>query len=223
MSKDIPIIFSGPMVRALLDGRKTQTRRLAWGKSRPMPKAMPRGNLKMSIPGFKVNGGTYSPASPWQKVKPGDRLWVRENWRAEARFDFTPPNRIATSAPIYYEAGGGGEEAIPECAGNQRPSIHMPRWASRLTLSVEAVKVERLQDISERDAIREGLINKADHTFPIWTAGEGFGEHVEFPRDAFRELWESLHGADSWTANPEVCALSFRCIRKNIDQVSADD
>lgn len=216
MSKDIPIIFSGPMVRALLDGRKTQTRRLAWGKSRPMPKAMPRGNLKMSIPGFKVNGGTYSPASPWQKVKPGDRLWARENWHAAHGSDDIKPRDIVPGprsicpAATYSYADTG-------IVGKLRPAIHMPRWASRLTLVVTATKIERLNEISGQDARAEG-ISMAD-----WP--KGLSDPCEYDRvsiNRFRELWISLHGADSWDGR-EVVALNFKVIKQNIDTLATQE
>jgi hypothetical protein len=183
---DRPIIFSGGMVRALIDGRKTQTRRLAWK------------------PFETVHGRYVAPvASPWQRVQPGDRLWVRESWRAGIGYDAA---KISDMAPritrIWFDAD---ELPAGSSAGHKgRPAIHMPRWASRITLTVTAVKIERLQDISRRDAMEEGC--------PFADMATGM-----IPRDWFRKLWNSLHGPDAWQANPEVVAVTFTAERRNIN------
>lgn len=156
---DVPIIFSAPMVRALLEGRKTMTRRLGWSKS-----SIKRATLGLT-------------RSAWCNVKPGDRLWVRENI-------------IRREAYIDYASDG--------ISGKITPSIHMPRTASRLTLIVERVKIERLHAITIEDVLAEGVPATA-------------------PIGAFAELWDRLHGAGAWFANPEVVALSFRVLPANID------
>lgn len=204
--RDIPIIFSAPMVRALLDGRKTQTRRLA--------------------------------SSPLAKAQPSDRLWVRE----AARVSYTGWHHVeGDSYSIDYAArldcgrfGGSGimKGKVPKhfpattfnADGSMRwcPSIHMPRWASRLTLVVEEVRFQRLQDISETDAIAEGAdcytsqtrIHRAFN--PDWKG---------LFRPGFMELWDSLHGAkpgESWDDNPDIVALTFSVHRKNIDQLDLE-
>jgi hypothetical protein len=167
---DRPIIFSGPMVRALLDGRKVMTRRLA--------------------------------ASPLRKCQPGDRLYVRENWRAD---DFAPDDAGCT---IYM--ADAPADALRETKGviKWRPCIHMPRTRSRLTLIVTATKVERLQDISEANAHDEGAMIE-------------YGEGANISeRRAFELIWRHLHGVDNWNANPEVVALSFRVEKNNIDALA---
>jgi hypothetical protein len=185
------------MIRALLDGRKTMTRRLAW-------KTIERGP--------KVNGlqAIVSKASTWQKVKPGDRLWVRESW---CRFPNDAPD--GQGEQVYYLAD---QTALPEVerirAANKvrgRPSIHMPRWASRLTLEVAAAKIERLQRISPADAIAEGIEPAAN--------SQTIDSDTPNPVIQFRDLWRSLHGADSWDANPEVVAISFKVHHCNVDQM----
>lgn len=203
MSRAIPIIFSAPMVQALLAGRKTQTRRLAWRD-----------------PGSE--GPAAQKPSPWQRVKPGDRLWVREA-------AWIPPHRDEISdcdlrcGADTWEPSYHADRADPYVEDYRRwgwkscPSIHMPRWASRLTLTLTKVRVQRLQEISEGDAITEGIYRdpvrhpslpwQATPTLPGWTE----------PRAAFASLWNSLHGPDAWHANPEVVALSFSVARRNID------
>lgn len=185
--RDIPIIFSAPMVRALLDGRKTMTRRLAW----------------RVLDGKATLGGEPDLiSSPWQKVKPGDRLWVRENFHAAKQS--THP------ALTFYAADGDcGEIKLT-------PSIHMPRWASRLTLVVTATKIERLKEISGRDSIAEGV------ECPTCTAmGKSACNRLGCfaSKGAFAELWCRLHGRESWDANPEVVALTFTVHRCNIDSL----
>lgn len=177
---DIPIIFSAPMVRALLDGRKTMTRRIA-------------RVVRKSPPGQIGGSDTYISRTAWCSVYPGDRLWVRESFRPVHSGD---PSRGAT-----YRADVNLDQT------KWKPSIHMPRWASRLTLIVSAAKIERLQAISEADAIAEGVE-------PIFDHGTGNSStHVI----AFEHLWCSLHGSNAWLANPEVVALSFSVIKANID------
>lgn len=204
---DRPIIFSAPMVRALLDGRKTMTRRLAW-RSAPVAEG---GVVRIE----------ESKPSPWQKVQPGDRLWVRENWQALSFGDYLPTN--STPADLRYAATGplGGDDK--DVRGYPwRPSIHMPRWASRLTLIVEAVKVEPLHDISPDDAVAEGLwYCKEGDAAGFWFSGPEMAGEVwgDGSVECFERLWSSLHGPESWDANPEVVALTFRVIRENIDRI----
>ncbi|MFC5359522.1 hypothetical protein [Azospirillum himalayense] len=200
--RDVPIIFSAPMVRALLDGRKTQTRRLA--------------------------------TSPLAKVQPGDRLWVRENtwqngtWvRTEDETGEIGSKWVGTSSVRMM-----ANETKPAGSGNfvwrSIPSIHMPRWASRLTLVVEQVRVERLQDISEADAIAEGIemCSPRPRGMSGWRDyGDKLGDtsrrYFSDPRRSFQTLWTSLHGAGAWAANPWVVALTFRVHQANIDKLEA--
>lgn len=192
---DRPIIFSAPMVRALLDGRKTQTRRLL----KP-----PYGTLEY------LGGSTWRPI--YTKCFRGDRLWVREAFSYETmdvdRNGFMPP---------WYWADGNptsGDFTRP------KPSIHMPRWASRLTLTVTEVRVQRLQNISEADADAEGFGGDFPHVvmpdvFP--DADEAGG--LTIPQ-CFGRLWNSLYGPDAWDANPWVAAITFTVARGNIDALA---
>ena len=127
---DRPIIFSAPMVRALMAGTKTQTRRVV----KPQPQCERPTIIKRGV-----------------RFVPGDRLWVRENWRTEARYDATAPRDLPVTAVISYEADYLAEPN-DGCRGRLRPAIHMPRRASRLTLTVADVRVHRLGHMTERYA-----------------------------------------------------------------------
>jgi hypothetical protein len=195
-----PIILSAPMVRALLDGRKTMTRRLAWREYPSLPRV--------------IADKPRRAASPWQRVKPGDRLWVREAWKAHSTLNSLKPCDLPKST-IFYLADDGYSPS----GANARPPIYMPRWASRLTLTVTAVKVERLQAIREAECIAEGAVVRAR------TSDIDGGKMVETdkvgiyatPRAWFRELWDELHGKGAWDADPEVVALTFTVAKRNID------
>ena len=205
---DRPIIFSGPMVRALLDGKKTQTRRLAWREPRD--------------PSTHKIADSYQRPSPWQKVQPGDRLWVRENWQALSFGDYLPTK--STTADVRYAATDALGDADKDVRGYPwRPSIHMPRWASRLTLIVTATKVEPLQAISPDDAWNEGVERRSPKVRQMWLFGADAAERERIYKHAcvweFEDLWKSLHGPEAWDANPDVVALTFRVIRENIDRI----
>lgn len=170
------------MVRALLDGRKTMTRRLAW-----------RYASRTSLSGGRcvsTNPMMFENPSPWQRVKPGERLWVRENFALELQGSGEAP---IEPKRVMYAADGKTWD------GPTVPCIHMPRWASRLTLTVTAVKIERLHDISEADKLAEGAT----------------------PDRPFGTVWKAIHGEDGWAANPEVVAISFTVERRNIDTEAA--
>jgi hypothetical protein len=204
------------MVRAILDGRKTQTRRVV--------KPQPHAGVRVSpfVPSGLEDGHGRELFVPYA---PGDRLWVRETWGyfdpdGSGR-DFDEKNedgghgpcrvymptmmqeghpvreywrrRVAYAATRMEQKYGKG----PDGPARWRPSIHMPRWASRITLEITDVRVERLQEISEEDALAEGVI--------------GIYAHARTnPRGAFHALWESIYGPDSWAANPWVWAITFR-------------
>jgi len=198
---DRPIIFSGSMVRALLEGRKTQTRRLT--------------------------------SSPLARVQAGDRLWVRENLRASQTAE-------VPGVQLTYDADGAAVPTvlgsvlrtgkIPFPGSRGMPSIHMPRWASRLTLLVTEVRVQRLHEMSAGDAEAEGVEHEsADPPFyyvpGIWPhslTAVGVEERGSAPHAvrSFAKLWAYLHGPGSWDANPEVAALTFQVTHANIDTLT---
>lgn len=203
---DRPILFSGPMVRALLDGRKTQTRRVL----KPQPAQVDEVGRWYRMPsgGHSLNCYNLTHA-------PGDRLWARETWRARLYSQDVRPRDMDPCTRIHFEADG---EPGPIDDGTnwdrQRPSIFMPRWASRLTLIITEVRVERLQDISETDAKAEG-----PHQHEKWPR-EFHGSW----REAFQELWDSINAKRGfgWHDNPWVVALTFTVHQANIDALEQD-
>lgn len=204
--KERPILFSASMVRAILDGRKTQTRRVM----KPQPKTS-----------TDERGGHSWPSNPHQSMlhvehelqnthewRDITHLWVRETWKPDAPRDGTwadvqfygcrtsplseIPERFRSSSHCLYKSTWEGSELV-----GWKPSIHMPRWASRITLEITGVRVERLQDISRGDAMDEGC------PFPNMAQGDD-------PRKWYADLWESLNGKGSWDANPWVWIIEFR-------------
>jgi hypothetical protein len=239
--RERPIPFSAPMVRALLAGTKTQTRRAV--KPQPPPecsihymlgneswlppeKRAPLhhhweawgGPLFESRPP-KALAGSFSVNSPYGQ--PGDRLWVREAWRAVDLVDDCAPRELDPGCRVWYEANAPHQPGF----GRFRQGMFMPRWASRITLEVTDVRVERLQDISEADAIAEGITCEnvivdthcaggvhtevhGDRYFFDGGHDEGYEEAV----DAYRALWESINGEGSWDSNPWVWVVEFKQI-----------
>ena len=245
---DRPIIFSAALVKALLAGRKTVTRRILsprntsragrpWSDSKHAPWDAHDWNDVVVDPGPSPAGN----AGPYLKVAfqeqgtrhriypiwaAGDRLWVRENhaivpwtaYRASEGVQQIRSTQDPDDAAIY---AAGWERSKPRW----RPSIHMPRWASRLTLLVGEVRVQRLLDISEQDAEAEGVCHFVEegHGSESWQGlgGADRSALVCFvygsSRKAFQHLWETLNGPEAWDANPWVGAISFTVHRANID------
>ena len=209
--KERPILFSAPMVRAILDWRKTQTRRVV----KPQPPddiGLPIGVDLYSPTCIGKNGdeypgdeifGAYSECGEWGVKcpygQPGDRLWVRETWGP------------CDGGVCYRADEDAGSVALPD-DGRWTPSIHMPRWASRITLEITGVRVERLQDISEADAIAEGVpaVSSGGVTLFTTTGVNCF----QAAKGAYAALWESINGPGSWDANPWVWVVEFRRIDK---------
>ena len=207
MTKERPILFSAPMVRAILDGRKTQTRRII----KPQPYIDEMGNFCWNGENFgqDFNGPCIQaiaspiPSSKTKRVrcpygKPGDRLWVRETFNHDGE--------------KYIYAADLNELGVQKWAAQWKPSIHMPRIASRILLEITGVRVERLQDISEEDAIAEGCIKfpfEDDHAYTFYDDDKtGHATHT----GAYRKLWESINGSGSWDLNPWVWVVEFRTL-----------
>lgn len=211
-----PILFSAEMVRALLSGTKTQTRRIV----KPQPPVDAIQDAGRSENGVQWQWGfawgeTNSPqlrdyTCPYGRI--GDRLWVRESlychygsvWKYAADDAGMTMNG---EPPFMRDAFIEWDDARKESGRNSVPSIHMPRWASRITLEITEIRVQRLQEISEKDAIAEGL----------WASG--FAAGVCHPhgqencrRCGYASLWERINGKGSWDANAYVWALTFRRI-----------
>lgn len=224
-----PIIFSAPMIRALLDGRKTQTRRII-----KLPRQ--RGEWEPSTVG---GGGTFRIGKNGEKIPTNELsciwntttghtivyddfynpplLWVKEAWQVWHEYNGLKPSDIPAGSDVLYLA----DRPNDPWDARKRHARFMPRWASRLTLEITDVRVRRLQDISEEDARAEGIYeyNRVgdDASSDTWGIGEGFRSGT--PREAFKYLWESIHGPGSWDANPFVWALTFKVHHCNVDAV----
>ena len=197
--KQWPMLMRGPLVRAVLAGPKTVTRRL---------------DLR------------------WLKAKPGDLIWVKETWATISGLDVIAPRGMPTHAPVktpvFYLADGPNPHA-----GKTRVSIHMPKWASRLWLEVVSVREERVQDITEEDAKREGLTGLTkDGSLVKWgipdrdgwpgTDDDGWPwtDWNADPRAAFRRLWDSINGTKpgcAWADNPLVARIEFKRVERPAD------
>lgn len=207
MSKERPILFSAPMVRAILEGRKTETRRVV--------KFISTADLET----FLNNVPNKTACCPYGK--PGDRLWVREAWRTYQSLDSLNPSRIDAGVGIQYAAlgtnihGDRGDYLLG--MGRLRPSIFMPRWASRILLEITAVRVERLQDIGYEDALAEGVQDMTALLHDEWKPLEGesgndCARRLRWPQRLYEQLWESINGPGSWDANPWVWVIEFKVV-----------
>ncbi len=197
-AKERPILFSGPMVRAIREGRKTQTRRIV--KSQRDPYGILLGPKGVAM---EFLGGTETMRCPYGQH--GDRLWVRETWNAwrQCNLEYNEWDTCDCAPSEIKERYGAVKleyAATSESVGPWRPSIHMPRWASRITLEIVGVRMERLQDISNEDCWKEGMY---DETNPQLKAN----------RRWFSELWESINGVGSWTTNPYVWVIEFKEVK----------
>lgn len=202
--KERPILFSAPMVRAILEGRKTQTRRTV----KPQP--------AMALDNQCWDSDENPIRCPYGRT--GDRLWVKENFHVGSYVREAHTQgavmAYAESKQTVYRPMSDSEMARcrikpdprPWAEARTVPSIRMPRWASRITLEIESVRVERLQDISEADANAEGC--------PLPASDQSWSEC----RRWFEELWQSINGRDSWDANPWVWVVQFRNISSETNQ-----
>jgi hypothetical protein len=232
-AKAKPIIFSAPMILALLDGRKTQTRRLL----KPQPWLSMSKRWTWNPPGKRpicgwFDGPPYIPETDALAMDNvpcavGDRLWVRETLKSDRMENFLTGERTTNAMCAYYSADNS--ECLNEDGfnlawiwkGSTLSSIHMPRWASRITLEVTGVKVERVQDISGNDAIEEGIdlekhkcgCEVCSRTSKLCPATAS-GLIMEFA-----ELWGSLHGHGAWDKNPWIYCLTFISHKCNIDDL----
>ncbi len=193
--KERPILFSAPMVRAILEGRKTQTRRVV-KQYLPSPRAMAGTKPVPDDLVLRSSGFAHRNTCPYGQ--PGDRLWVREAW---ARY-----NIDQDSHDMAYRATAPDEWPIE---GRWRPSIHMPRWASRITLEIVSVRVERLNNITREDAAAEGICYPDSEPKPEWYLNSNW------PEQNFAGLWEAINGAGSWQENPWVWVVEFDRVLQN--------
>ncbi|AVB28538.1 hypothetical protein L6218_11900 [Pseudomonas syringae pv. syringae] len=205
-TKERPILFSAPMVRAILSGRKKVTRRAL----KVQPHIDVSGNFCVGganygqdIYGKPVTKHFVSSHCPYGQ--PGDRLWVREAWQDDAQVNAIAPRELSHGEPIQYPADGASRQngCSMITPGKTRPSIHMPRWVSRILLEINDVRVERLQDISEGQAEGVNFLRSAPDLDETLTAAQ-----------LFDCLWSSINSADSWNANPWVWVVEFKPVTR---------
>ncbi len=209
--KEKPILFSAPMVTAILEGRKTQTRRILnhefteyryvefnehendlWKAYTDDP-TQNNGECQMN----DVTDIFHCPYG-----SRGDRLWVRETWQTHCDMDSVSPRDLPSTTAVQYPA------TYDHWVSKKRPSIFMPRWASRITLEITNVRVERLQDISDDDAYREGI--SPDHIAGDREVSIIPGSWITYSR-GFAVLWDTINGKRaSWESNPWVWVIEFR-------------
>lgn len=208
-----PILFQAAMVRALLNGSKTQTRRIV----------KPEGAVNVfQFRGTTANAGSDEPTGEWgwcgsERVvhkhihcpygKPGDQLWVRESWS-----DNSATHVAGVNQRVYYRADY--PEGSYKTVLRWRPSIHMSRWASRITLEITSVHVERLNSITEVDAIAEGIQRGRDG---MWNgaahAVKGTPRAFHTAIGAYDDLWTHINGPESWAQNPWVWVVKFKVVK----------
>lgn len=212
--KERPILFSAPMVRAILKGRKTQTRRIVKGDA--TAERMDSFFTTFGANGYMFFGPEHEATFPSREAfrqwvnktypetqwticpygKPGERLWVRETWSHDAanveqcRVKYEDAMGGCVYGP-YYRATDGAPDTL-----RWIPSIHMPRWASRINLGITSVRVERLQDISRGDCMAEGC------PFPNMAESD--------PKKWYADLWDSFNGDGAWDKNPWVWVVEFK-------------
>jgi len=208
--KERPILFSGPMVNAIRDGRKTQTRR----KVKPQPpfgcSYAANGAMTHALCFADGPGGTIAswvpptPKSadhrlPCPYGQPGDRLWVKETFKLNANLAGIRVTYREGLHECQVEFGSLPDSCQIPDDNHWRPSLFMPRWASRILLEIAAVRVEWLQDIRDTDAINEGVPDYPDFV-------------GDSPVEDYRALWESINGPGSWEANPWVWVIEFKVL-----------
>jgi len=197
--KERPILFSAPMVRAILDGSKTQTRRTV----KPEHVSAYHDGVPALFKRFPYG-------------KPGDRLWVRETFTVVG-YDEDRDQILGKAGPPdepWWGVRPKGKASL--LSGKWRPSLFMPRWASRITLEVTGVRVERLQDISEEDAIAEGVGHELDEAYNAAEHAQIGGCPLQAgtpAQHAYAVLWESINGPGSWDKNPWVWCVNLMAIK----------
>lgn len=230
VARERPIAFSPAMVRAVLERRKTQTRRLAkdvptWAEEAGYTAFTPKGSISV-----RGSHPTHGPSESFIRspfgVK-GDRLWVREAWNTSVQLDDKNATQIAEAcdeanydrpwAPVLYQADGEEKnwEPIWGAPGRQRLGRFMPRWLSRITLEVTDLRVQRVGRIDEEDAQAEGMVfhDGRPTGHHGWRHDPGYGFVEGSARGAFFALWRLLHGDESLKSNPWCWAISFKIVQ----------
>ena len=205
MKNQKPILFSAPMVQAIFNGTKTMTRRAVTARSAEMVALMV--NLNAGIRGEESKDELIRCCNPFGEL--GDILWVRENFAFETKFNSIKPSLVPYSANVFFVADG-----LPNYVKRKRPSIHMPKERARIWLEITDIKVERLHDISEIDAVAEGVQSSSSYFNGTTLYKDYLQEEVSYAFDtaveSYTSLWCSINGRDDYDANPWVWAISFK-------------
>ena len=227
MTRERPILLSTPLVRAVLSGEKTQTRRLVKNTDEKTSRIYWAENIE-TVPRGKYTGWVRECDAPLALPMscpfgvPGDRLWVRETWYDDNALRKQEPTPTGPDKYIEYRASHNclAWEAGCPCRDDNgrrswRPSLHMPRWASRLTLEITDVRVERVQQISERDANAEGVeeLDGLLDEVELCRMAKDIGGCAEDARTWFAVLWDSIYGQKpgiAWRDNPWVWVIDFK-------------
>lgn len=229
-----PILFSGPMVKAILDGRKTQTRRIVKPQPPDSIDELHGNELRKRAPyaiqnndgndcgwGFQDEDNNYN--CPYGKI--GERLWVREKCWSDGRYVYYPADCGHKSFTVSDESNERLEKLYRYGSQFRQivPSIHMPRWACRIVLEIEKIRVERLHEITNADCVAEGIEPLGDERItarissgfealpePIRVQAGKFDSKYSTVRGLFSGIWQQIHGVESWVANPWVWVIEFR-------------
>lgn len=200
ISHEHPIIFSAPMVRAILEGKKTQTRRII----NPFGDEFVQELLDGKNNVFTLSNVNKRLKCPYGKLN--DRLWVRETWQTLEELNGIRPRDIPNDSDIQYPATYDGG------CSKKRPSLYMPRWASRITLEITGIRCERLQDVSDNDAVAEGI--SYSEAFGGWHTESGRFFNMSSPKESYAMLWDSINEKNDWHSNPFVWVIDFRVLHK---------
>lgn len=208
--KSRPILYSTPMVQAQIAGMKKQTRRM-------VKNYIQYGCLTGDCPHDLQTDCNKAMRESCSYGQTGDLLYVRETW---GRVGFPERNVYRANPADEYQWGSGKPS---QGSFRWKPSIHMPRYASRLTNEITSVRVERLHDISAEDAIAEGIWPVRDCEGDVcgytnyFHTGEGTGYYVD-PRDSYQSLWKTINGDQNWDENPWVWVIEFEVHQQNVDE-----
>jgi hypothetical protein len=217
--RDIPALFSAPMVRANLRDvdPKTMTRRPLY--------VLRKFRNSLAIDGRYETPAALPPVghdwslSNWSKAAPGDRIWQRETWAPQAdcessakRWTIDWPIQHGPKPIVHFSADDNPRAWVTKW----RPSIHMPRWVCRFEALIKAVRIERLQDISEADAIAEGIEQRANagQDSARWRVYGTVDTYTSDPVSSYQSLWESINGAGSWAENPWIVVITYERIKE---------
>lgn len=221
--KEHPIIFSGPMVKAILSNSKTQTRRIVklqppacvtfYGRLMPKDEWWPCSGNPRDIEAWVVEGNGSGVRCPYGSV--GSKLWVRETLRKFVGREPATCTYVADATSVPFASNcpeGYCGRAVWKWKKKILSSIHMPRWASRITLEITEIRVQRLQEISEEDAVAEGVKELGGQFTGCYMAGTAMSGTTA--RECYARLWDSINLKRApWTSNPFVWAITFRVVK----------